>query len=287
MYRTKEAGRNGFRFFTQSMNEKLQARTHLEDSMRYAMERDEFYLVFQPIIDSRNGKTVRAETLIRWQHPERGNVSPGEFIPVAEQSGQIATIGWWMLEQSCRACADWQQRGFDAGVSVNVSAMQIRLGLNVDDIVSMLDDVGLPPQKLTLEITESLLLEETEKVLGWLNRVRAAGIKLSVDDFGTGFSSLSYLKRFPVTSLKIDHSFVRDVTSDKEDAELTRAIITLADTFELEVVAEGVEESEQLAFLKQHGCYLIQGYYFSRPLKQDAMLEYLSRPKESNITYLT
>ncbi len=277
MYRAKEAGRNGYRFFTQSMNEQMQERTRLEDAMRYALQRDEFSLQFQPIVDSRSGETVRAESLIRWQHPQRGNISPAEFIPVAEDAGLIAQLGWWILEQACHSAADWMARGFETGVSVNVSARQIKLGLNVDDIIDLLQELSLPPERLTLEITESLLMEDTESTLMWLNQVRSAGIKLSVDDFGTGFSSLSYLKRFPVNSLKIDQSFVRDVITDTEDAALIRAIIKLAETFALDVIAEGVEQREQLEFLNQHQCYLIQGYYFSRPLSNDDLIGFLKR----------
>jgi diguanylate cyclase (GGDEF)-like protein/PAS domain S-box-containing protein len=280
MYQAKEAGRNGYSFFTQSMNERIQERTRLENAMRYALQRDEFFLEFQPIIDSRSGETVRAEALIRWHHPQLGGIAPQEFISIAEESGLIAHLGWWILEQSCRAATDWMQRGFDTGVSVNVSARQIQLGLNVEDIVSLLQELSLPPQRLTLEITESLLLEDTEKTLAWLRRVRVAGIKLSVDDFGTGFSSLSYLKRFPVNSLKIDQGFVRDVTTDTEDAALIRAIIKMAEAFGLDIIAEGVEFAEQLAFLQQHGCYLIQGYYFSRPLGHEALIAFLQSRRD-------
>ena len=287
MYRAKELGRNGYRFFTQSMNEKMQQRTQLEDAMRYALQRDEFFLEFQPIVDSRSGAVVRAESLLRWQHPQRGRVSPLEFIPVAEQSGQIASLGWWTLEKSCRSAAEWYRQGYKTGVSVNVSALQIRLGLNVDDIVSLLQELELPADRLTMEITETLLLEKTEKVLAWLGRVREAGIKLSLDDFGTGYSSLSYLKRFPVNSLKIDGSFVRDVNHDKGDAELTRAIIRMADTFGLDVIAEGVERREQLEFLTAHGCQLIQGYFYSKPLSSTAFVDYLKKNNSGdNISYL-
>ncbi len=283
MYRAKEAGRNGYRFFTQSMNEQMQERTRLEDALRYAVQRDEFYLEFQPIVDSRSGIAAKAEALVRWHHPERGRISPVEFIQVAEESGLIAPLGWWILEQSCQAAAEWMAEGFETGVSVNVSAQQIKLGLNVGDIVSLLDELALPPQRLTLEITESLLLEETEKTLAWLNQVRKAGIRLSVDDFGTGFSSLSYLKRFPVNSLKIDQSFVRDVNSDEEVAALTRAIIKLAETFGLDVIAEGVEHAGQLEFLQQNRCYLIQGYHFSKPLGADKFIAYLRNTKSERL----
>jgi diguanylate cyclase (GGDEF)-like protein/PAS domain S-box-containing protein len=283
MYRAKEAGRNGYRFFTQSMNEQMQERTRLEDALRYALQREEFYLEFQPIVDSRSGVAAKAEALVRWRHPERGRISPLEFVSVAEESGLIAPLGWWILEQSCQAAADWMAQGFDTGVSVNVSAQQIKLGLNVGDIVSLLDELSLPPQRLTLEITESLLLEETEKTLAWLNQVREVGIKLSVDDFGTGFSSLSYLKRFPVNSLKIDQSFVREVNCDEEVAALTRAIIKLAETFGLDVIAEGVEEAGQLEFLLHNHCYLIQGYHFSKPLGADEFVAYLRNTKSERL----
>jgi EAL domain-containing protein (putative c-di-GMP-specific phosphodiesterase class I) len=203
------------------------------------------------------------------------DLSPQEFIGIAEESGLIAQLGWWILERACRSAVEWMQQGFTTAVSVNVSARQIQLGLNVEDIVGLLQELSLPPQRLTLEITESLLLEDTEKTLAWLSRVRAAGIHLSVDDFGTGFSSLIYLKRFPVNSLKIDQGFVRDVTTNTEDAALIRAIIKMAETFGLDVIAEGVEHAEQLAFLQQHGCHLIQGYYFSRPLQQEAFVDFL------------
>lgn len=276
MYRAKEGGRNGYRFFTQSMNEQMQERTRMLDAMRYALQREEFFLEYQPIVDLRSGVTVRAEALLRWQNPERGRVPPGQFIKLAEESGMIAQLGWWTLEKACTTAADWMARGLDVGVSVNVSALQLRLGLSVDDIISLLQDLALPAERLVLEITESLLLEDTHKVLAWLNQVKAAGIKLSVDDFGTGFSSLSYLKRLPVSSLKIDQSFVHEVTRDHEVAALTRAIIKLAETFSLDVVAEGVENDEQLAFLQRHGCHLIQGYHFSQPLAADAFVVYLN-----------
>jgi diguanylate cyclase (GGDEF)-like protein/PAS domain S-box-containing protein len=283
MYRAKEAGRNGYRFFTQGMNEQMQERTRMEDALRFALQRDELLLEFQPIVDSRSGETVKAEALVRWQHPQRDRVSPLEFIPVAEESGLIAQLGWWVLEQACRSAADWMARGFDAGVSVNVSARQIRLGLDVGDLVTLLRELSLPPQRLTLEITETLLLKETEKTLAWLNQVRGAGIKLSVDDFGTGFSSLSYLKRFPVNSLKIDQSFVHGVTTDSEVAALTRAIIKLGDTFGLDVIAEGVENAGQLDFLQENSCFLIQGYHFSQPLCNEKFIEFLRGNAGQNV----
>ncbi len=286
MYRAKEAGRGRYRFFTQSMNDQIQARSRMEDDMRLALQQDEFFLEYQPIVDARSGEVAHAEALVRWQHPMRGRVSPFDFISVAEDSGLIAPLGWWVLEEACSQAAIWHKRGYHIGVSVNISAKQIRLGLNVEDIVSLLEEVGLPPQYLTLEITEGLLLEKTEKTLRWLNHVREMGIKLSVDDFGTGFSSLSYLKRFPVNTLKIDQSFVRNLTTDKEDAELTRAIIGLAQTFNLEVIAEGVEEVDQLTFLKQNGCHFIQGYHYSRPLGAAAFSDYFQQSNQSVIVKL-
>ncbi|MCW8919186.1 MAG: EAL domain-containing protein [Gammaproteobacteria bacterium] len=275
MYRAKEAGRNGYSFFTQGMNEQIQEHTRLKNAMRHALQRDEFFLEFQPIVDVRTGETVRAEAQLCWHHPEGEAVSLEALIPLAEESGLIAHLGWWILEQACRAAARWWQGGHEIGVAVNVSARQIQLGLNVEDIVSLLEDLSLPPQSLTLEISETLLLEDTQKRLAWFKQVCGAGVNLSVDDFGSGTSSLGHLKLFPASNLKIARGLVQDSVGDTESATLVRAVIKLAEVLGLEVVADGVEEASQLALLQQHGCHLIQGGYASRPLRYEALMDFL------------
>lgn len=269
MYRAKDQGRNNYQFFTLAMNEQVQQRIDLERDLRAAIEKRELVLFYQPLVNARDGCMAGVEALIRWNHPTLGMLAPNRFIPLAEETGLIGPIGDWVLESACRQGAVWQREGLDLVVNVNVSSLQLKLGLGIEEVDQVLSDTGLQPQYLNLEVTESLMMENADHSLAWMRAVRALGVSLSVDDFGTGYSSLSYLKRFPMNTLKIDREFVRDVPADQGDASLIHAIIAMADSLGLKVVAEGVETREQEEFLRQAGCDVLQGFLFSKPLRVD------------------
>lgn len=275
MYRAKDLGRNNYQFFTKELNAQASERLALETHLRRALDRNEFLLHYQPQVDLSSGEVVGVEALIRWQNPELGLVSPTDFIPLAEETGLIVPIGEWVLRTACSQNKAWQGAGLPAlRMSVNLSARQFREKNIVDTVRQILNQTGLAPKYLELELTESLLQNvDTAEVV--LKELHSLGVHLSVDDFGTGYSSLNYLKRFPIDNLKIDRSFVRDVINDPDDAAITDAIITMAHTLGIYVVAEGVETREQLAFLHQHRCDLVQGYYFSKPLPAEAFVELL------------
>ena len=267
MYRSKQAGRSVYRFFTQEMDAQVLARMDLERDLRRALGRQEFVVYFQPIVDLGTGVVTSAEALLRWCHPERGMVSPGEFIPLAEETGLIGPLGEWVLRQACAQAKAWQDAGLTSvGVSVNLSSRQLKRGLSGDTIAQVFRETGLEPRFLTFEITETLIMEDTDDAVAWLNSIKEMGIRLSVDDFGTGYSSLSYLKRFPVDVVKIDRAFVRDVTVDPDDVSLIEAILAMTHSLKLKVVAEGVEEQDQLDLLRSRGCDMVQGFFFSKPL---------------------
>jgi EAL domain-containing protein (putative c-di-GMP-specific phosphodiesterase class I) len=266
MYHAKQTGRNNFQFFTRQMNIAANQRLLLEKDLRLALEREEFTLYYQPQLDLRTGGVVGFEALIRWPHPQRGMIAPSEFIPVAEETGLIAPIGEWVLRRACMQARSWQTLGYPLQVSVNCSAQQFRLEGLVGMVARTLEQTGLSASSLELELTESVIVEHTEHVMARFKALDEMGVKLSIDDFGTGYSSLGYLKRFPIHELKIDQSFVRDVSADPDDAAIVSAIITMAHGLGLQVVAEGVETAEQLAFLKKVDCDWAQGYYFCRPL---------------------
>lgn len=266
MYRAKEAGRNGYRFFTPEMNTHAVERMRLERDLRRALERGQFSLHYQPIVDLDSGEVVSAEALIRWHHPERGTVAPDQFIPLAEETGMIGPIGEWVIWTACAQAKRWHDAGHDRlGVSVNLSSRQLKLGLTVETVKRALTETGIDPKRLTFEITESMLMDDTEHSIAWLNSIKALGINLSIDDFGTGYSSLSYLKRFPVDTVKIDRSFVRDITDDPEDAALVSAIIAMTHSLHMRVVGEGGETEDQVEFLRKQGCKLVQGFFYGRP----------------------
>ncbi|MBI2380547.1 MAG: EAL domain-containing protein [Gammaproteobacteria bacterium] len=278
MYHAKELGRNNFQFYTQELNAYAMRRMQLETALRRAMESDEFRLVFQPKVAVDGELVTGVETLVRWDSQEVGAVSPMEFIPLAEETGLIVPLGEWVLRRACQQYMTWRALGLSGfTIAVNLSARQFHKGDVSGVVQKILADCEMPAECLELELTESVVMEKAEASITMLNQLKAMGLKLSVDDFGTGYSSLSYLKRFPIDTLKIDREFVRDISSDPEDAAITSAIITLAHTLNLRVVAEGVENLNQLEFLKARGCDEIQGYYFSRPLDAEACEEFLRR----------
>ena len=276
MYSAKESGRNNFRFFTEDMNAQAVERLALENGLRLALDRKELFLVYQPQMDIASGRITGLEALLRWQHPELGLVPPDKFIRIAENSGLIVPIGEWVLRTACSQARKWQDEGLLAvPVAVNVSAVQFRQADFCELIGRVLSETGLAPQYLELELTESLLLSNADMRFSVLQDLRAMGLKLAIDDFGTGYSSLSYLKHFPVSKLKIDRSFIRDVAVNPDDAAITTAIISMAKSLNLKVIAEGVEDEAQMSFLRAHQCDEIQGYYFSKPLAVDKVADKL------------
>lgn len=267
MYRAKEIGRNNFQFYASEMNARVNDRLALQSSLRRALDREEFFLHYQPQIDIASGDVIAAEALVRWAHPELGLVPPGRFIPLAEESGLIGPLGEWVLQAACTQIKAWRASGVPlARVAVNLSARQFR-GAGLDRQVGrVLAATGVEAQWLELELTESMLMQHGEEVIAALQNLRDMGVKLAIDDFGTGYSSLSYLRRFPVNRLKIDRSFVREMASNSDDAAITSGIIALAHSIHLRVVAEGVESAEQLELLRLAGCDEAQGYYLGRPM---------------------
>ncbi|MCJ7802365.1 MAG: EAL domain-containing protein [Candidatus Marinimicrobia bacterium] len=267
MYRVKNSGRNNFHFFTEEMQLNLARNLHLENALRQAIERNELQLYYQPQISLSSGQIIGAEALLRWHHPELGMISPGEFIPIAESSGQIIEIGEWVLRSAIEQTKEWMDSGFaPMTISVNISAMQFRQQNLLKLVTDILKKVQLPNEYLELELTEAVTMHNPESVIDIMNKFHEQGIRMSIDDFGTGYSSLSYLKKFKVYKLKIDQSFIRDISDDPDDRAIVSAIIDMARNLGLQTIAEGVESAEQLAFLRLHGCDEVQGYYFSKPL---------------------
>ncbi|MDB5774824.1 MAG: signal transduction protein containing a rane domain, an and a domain protein [Herbaspirillum sp.] len=270
MYRAKQSGRNNFQFYTSAMNEQALERLRIESDLRAALERSEFLLHYQPKVDVESGQVTGMEALIRWHHPEFGMVLPGRFIGLAEETGLIVPIGTWVIRSACAQNKAWQDAGLPAmRISVNLSARQFAQNDLVQSIAGILRETGLEAHCLEIELTESLVMTDVDHAIAVLQQLKLLGVKLSIDDFGTGYSSLAYLKRFPIDVLKIDQSFVRDITVDLDDAAITVSIISLGHNLKLMVIAEGVETQEQLAYLRHHGCDEVQGYLFSRPLPAD------------------
>ena len=267
MYRAKGEGGNQFRFFSSDMNSRAREALALDASLRAAIEHGQFVLHYQPQIDLKTLRIVGAEALVRWQAPGRGLVSPGEFLPRAEKTGMILPINTWVLREACREAASWPRRGLPPlRVSVNLSSWQFQTQ-NVPLLVERaLADTGLDPRRLDLELTETMLLELTDTVVRTLRELRSLGVGISIDDFGTRYASLTYVKHFPIDRLKIDQSFVRDLGTDPHDAAIVRAIVNLGHSLELDVIAEGVETAAQLALLQAEGCDKAQGYLFGRPV---------------------
>jgi diguanylate cyclase (GGDEF)-like protein/PAS domain S-box-containing protein len=276
MYSAKENGRNNFKFFLAAMNAQVAERLTLENSLRQALAREELFLVYQPQLDIASEKISGLEALIRWQHPKLGLVPPDKFIRIAENSGLIVPIGEWVLRTACSQAKKWQGEGLaPVTVAVNVSAVQFRQEGFCDLVRRVLRETGLEPQYLELELTESLLLANAGLMLSVMQELKSMGVGLAIDDFGTGYSSFSYLRQFRVNKFKIDRSFIRDVAVDPDDAAIAAAIISMARSLRLKVIAEGVENEAQMSFLRAHGCDEIQGYYFSKPLAVDKVGEKL------------
>ncbi|HLP98950.1 MAG TPA: EAL domain-containing protein [Sideroxyarcus sp.] len=266
LYQSKDSGRNTYRFFSEKMNLDAQEQLHLQGQLRNAVSNRELELHYQPQIDIQSGRIIGAEALVRWRHPELGMVPPGKFIPLAERSGLIIPIGEWVLNEACRQARRWQEGGTPLAMAVNLSALQFRRGNLLETVKRALGNSGLPAALLELELTESILLQDVDVAIRLLHELREMGVKFSIDDFGTGYSSLSYLKRLAVNKLKVDQSFVRDLAEDADSAAIVKAIIQLGHTLQLTVIAEGVENDAQLAFLGNYGCDQAQGYFFSRPV---------------------
>ena len=267
MNQAKQHGRNTYEFYSTKMNAKALERLSLENQLRRALAREELLLVYQPKIDIRTGRVVGAEALLRWNHPEQGLISPISFIPLAEETGLIVSFGEWVLHTACRQNKAWQSAGLpNIHIAVNVSARQFRDVRFIRTISEVLEDSGLEPQYLTLELTENTIMENTKENLDTLHRIKTMGVKLSVDDFGTGYSSLSYLKQLPLDELKIDRSFISEIRSEADDAPIVTAIIAMAHSLGLTVVMEGIETEQQLVFARDRSCDEYQGYLFSKPV---------------------
>jgi EAL domain-containing protein (putative c-di-GMP-specific phosphodiesterase class I) len=275
LYGAKESGRNRYCFFTEDLNVQVMERSKLEHGLRMALDRKELFLMYQPQVDIQSGEATGVEALVRWRTPEFGLVSPERFIGVAENSGLIIPIGEWVLQTACAQMQHWHQQGLLATVAVNVSAIQFRQDGFRDLIHRVLQDTGIAPQHLELELTESVLTTNADVMFALLQDLKDMGLKLAIDDFGTGYSSLSYLRQFPVSKLKIDRSFIHDVATSSDAAAVATAVIGLAKSLNLKVIAEGVETEAQLAFLRAHECDEAQGYYFSRPLEIQEAAGYL------------
>jgi diguanylate cyclase (GGDEF)-like protein/PAS domain S-box-containing protein len=267
MYHAKQEGRNNIQFFSPEMGTHSERRLDLTTGLRHALERGELSAHYQPLVEVKSGRLVGLEALLRWENPDFGRVSPAQFIPIAEDTGLIVPIGEWMLRAACRQMRAWRRAGCAPGyVAVNLSPRQFRQQDVVELVYRVLREYSMPPDSLELEITESTVMQRTEEAIMKMRRLRQLGVRIAIDDFGTGYSSLAYLQRFPVHTLKVDQSFVRDIRSDKDKAAIVSTVIGLARSLKLTALAEGVETREQLEFLRREGCELYQGYLYSRPL---------------------
>jgi diguanylate cyclase (GGDEF)-like protein len=275
MFRAKEQGRNNYQFYHPALNSNAHERFSLETGLRQALVREEFLLHYQPQVDLGTGQIIGVEALLRWKHPDRGLVSPAKFIPLAEDTGLIVPIGEWVLRTACAQAKSWQTSGFDdIKITVNLSGRQFQQNNLIETIREILRETGLDHRCLELELTESVM-QNSETTIAMLRELTRMGIDISIDDFGTGYSSLSYLKRFPIRTLKIDQSFVRNVTTNADDPTIIKAIISLAHSLRLRAIAEGVETEEQLQFLRSLECDGMQGFLLSPPLPADEMIKFL------------
>jgi len=285
MYRAKNVGRNNYKFFSETMRTKSLHRLDLENLIRTAISEEQFEVYFQPKVDAQTFQLVGAEALLRWHHPERGEIEPDDFIPIAEETGLIVPIGKWVLREACKQVKVWSASRIGAvPVSVNISSHQFRDSGLVKDVIDAVSSAGIDARFLELEITESVLMQEVDKTLVGLNALKDAGISLSIDDFGTGYSSLNYLQRLPIDTIKIDRSFVKDLHLGADDSAICAAILAMARQLGLNVVAEGVETREQLIFLRKHGCNHVQGFIFSEALSPTEFLAMLEKFADSAAT---
>jgi diguanylate cyclase (GGDEF)-like protein len=276
MYLAKEEGKNNYQFYSAHTSPMAVEHLVLESHLNHALEQNEFTVQYQPRVDLRTGVVSGAEALLRWWNPELGTVSPAQFIPLAEDTGLIVPIGRWILRAACRQNVAWHRSGLPRMIiAVNLSPRQFKDPALLDDIAAALEETGLSPQLLELEITESMIMHDVDRAVERAAAIKDLGVRLAIDDFGTGYSSLSQLKRFPIDTLKIDRSFVRDVPDNPEDRAIAEAIISLGKTLGVTVVAEGVESAKQLEFLREHDCDEMQGFYFGRPCHPDAFAELL------------
>jgi diguanylate cyclase (GGDEF)-like protein len=283
MYHAKAEGKNNYQFYSDELNANSFERLSLESSMRRALERNEFKLHYQPKVNLLNGRITGVEALIRWHHPELGTVAPANFIPIAEESGLIIPIGKWVLKTACLQARAWQESGLPPiCVAVNLSARQFTGDSLLHDITEIIRDAGIEPTLLELEITESMLMQNLDRAIGIMTALKAMGVRLAIDDFGTGYSSLSNLKRFPIDTIKVDRSFVRDLPRNTDDIAVTDAIIALGRAMKLNVIAEGVESSAQVELLRDHACDEFQGFYFSKAVPADQFAELLRRQHASS-----
>ena len=277
MYSAKDSGRNSYRYFTEDLNREVHEKVILESGLRRAIERGELRLLYQPKIDLASHKIIGAESLVRWQHPKLGLILPERFIPVAEESDLIVELGEWVLNAACEQLRAWQQEGFALQVAVNVSARQFRRGNLEDRVVAAMVAAHVEPHLVEIELTESAIMQDAEASISTLQRLKSHGISISIDDFGVGYSNMRYLNRLPLDILKIDQSLIRDIGADSKDAAIVRAIIGLARSLGIRVIAEGVENHSQLSFLNAHGCNYGQGFLFGRPLAPEAFAELMHK----------
>jgi diguanylate cyclase (GGDEF)-like protein len=279
MYHVKEHGKGNYQFYAAEMNERAVERLSLVNDLHRALERSEFFLHYQPQINLKSGKIVGVEALIRWQHPQKGLISPMKFIPVAEETRLILPIGKWVMHTACAQAVKWHQQGYDLSMAVNVSTLQIErqdMESLVETVEWILLDTGMNPHLLELELTESLLMQQPHLVYNIFRHLREKGVRLAIDDFGTGYSSLSYLKKLPIDKLKVDRSFVRDIAEDADDRSIVEAVISMAHGLRLKAIAEGVETHEQEEILRRLNCDEMQGYLFSKPLPPEEITAMLA-----------
>jgi len=278
MYLAKEEGKNNFQYFSENIKTLSLERLTLEASLRHALERSEFFLQYQAKLDLRTKRITGVEALLRWQHPKLGLVPPAQFIPVAEDTGLIVPIGRWVLSTACAQNAAWQREGLPpVCMAVNLSARQFADDSLPQDIRAVLEETGMKPELLELELTESMVMRNAERATRLLGQIKKMGVRIAIDDFGVGYSSLAQIKRFPIDTLKVDRSFIRDLERNAEDRAITEAIISMGKTLSLTVVAEGVETQEQQTFLTDHACDAMQGYYFSKPIDHDEFASFVRK----------
>ena len=280
----KKMGKNSYLVFSPQMNTHSLEKLTLEHSLHKALDRDEFSVYYQPKVELKSGKITGMEALLRWKHPRLGFIPPDQFIPIAEETGLIHSIGIWVLKAACKQTHEWHQSGFrNLSIAVNLSGKQLNQSDIIDNIIESLEETCLPPQFLDLEITEGVFMQNAQETLAFLQRLKEIGVLISIDDFGTGYSSFSYLKRFPIGNLKIDRSFISELPENADDTAIVKAIIAMATTLKLKVVAEGVETADQLEFLRDLDCNEIQGYFISRPLPAEEMTKYLSEKLDQKV----